>query len=865
MATTTKTDSTPLKLTLDPALRQRLTTAPQQAINDIKRQLIPLLMAKADDKGNSSEWALSCRTEEARRLDGDCPWPFSAGAADATYLPHTTPVQRKALHKSAQIYLWNLLYNTFKDIDGVQYILTDLNYQCVNYAHRDELTGEPTPIGTLLWAAIEQHYMSRDSFETLNYVSSYRAMLQSVGALKSFNPQHVQEFYDWIHQCTMTENIVKDLPDDTRCNSANFNDLKSHLTKLHTSIANRGHQGINFDYKAIYDDPRFNTEGEPDYMNIGAMLSELRSAIRKHAASTTDSRMKSVQVMNINSPDTCDYCGGQGHTRSNCKKLKAYKEALHVRKLHNRSGPFAFKRPYNKPNYNKFTFKRQQPNQLGNFLKPLAKFQGSQYQHKSPRFPNKPNKPYTEPYNKSAHYHQRRGTQPPYQPRRSVHFADQKRVPAFIAAPPRPPPPTLPPRPGVERAGFEAPMLPANDNLLQGATTTHHVFRVGVLEDDLRHKTPLSAPIGIKPTPSANGITPAPHADCDPIPDDEDDDTPPKKCLALCDANDKPITGKPQGNVQYIPYEQTQLPDGTYYQYTVGDRVEDPYMSGKKPTSGYAADNEPFDATTNPFDTSDDEHDPRLPANMVFGDPSPSDDDFDVNNDNKGNDDSADNSAADADNDPDPKHDNHDDSDPANDSTDQDDTDIDRHDEGPPSADDINTITIDDDIFESAKISHKICATANYISDLEERNKILEAEVNDHRELHTMFDTINQDAHKYILSLKTDVKHLEQNKIDLTADLASYQAEVRRLETCLINNNLQHLISRPSPSDSVSDPDIDEFWRTMLRHARTDPTILVAADASLPSPSDDISASNNSGNSSSAKSASSDYDSSGSL
>ena len=882
MATMTKAETTPMKLTLDSALRQRLTTAPQQAINEIKRQLIPLLMAKADDKGNSSEWALSCPTEPDRRLNGDCPWPFTAGAADATYLPHTTPIQRKALHKAAQIYLWNLLYNTFKDIDGVQYILTDLDYQCDKYGLRDELTGEPTPIGTLLWAAIEQHYMSRDSFETLNYVSSYRSTLKSAEALKSFHHQHVEKFNAWIHQCTMTENIVKDLPDDIRCNSANFNDLKSHLTTLHTSMANK--QGINFDYKAIYDDPRFNTEGGPDYMNIAAMLSELRSVIRKHAASTTDSCMKSVQVMNITSPDTCDYCGGKGHTRSNCKKRKAYQQDAHVRQLHTRSGPSNFKRSYNKPNYNKSNFntKRRQPNQHGfNRFKPLTKFQGSQYQHKSPRFPNKP---YTEPYNKSANYYQRRGTPPPYQPRRSVHFADQQRVPALIAAPPRPLPRDPPPSgTGSERAGFEAPPLPATDNLLNGAATKHYVFRVGVVDDDLHHKTSLSNPIGIKPTPSANGITPTPDADCDPIPDNADDDNslPPKKRQALRNDNDKPVS-----TCQFTPIECTWLPDNTPYVYIIGDPVEDPYKHGKKPTSGYDADVDPIDAITQPpktfkpagFNdddvssfTSDDEHDDRLPEHMVLGDPSTSDDDFDFNNDNKGNDDSADDSADfirhdDDDNDPDPNHDNNDDSDPADDSADPDDNDDDHNDKGPPSADDINTINIDDDVFESAKISHKICATANYISDLEARNKVLEAEVNDHRELNTMFDTINQDAHKYILSLKTDIKHLEQNKIDLAADLASYQAEVRRLESCLIDNNLQHLISGASPSDSESNPATAAFYKRILSNARTDPTITVAADASLSSPSDDnISASDNSDKCSSAKSLSSDYDSSGGL
>ena len=887
----TKAETTPMKLTLDSALRQRLTTAPQQAINDIKRQLTALLMAKADDKGNSSEWAICDETEEQRLYDPDCPWPFNAGHPGAAYLPNTTPIQRRALHKSAQIYFWNVLYNTFKDIEGIQYILTDTNYQCVNYGRRDEMTGEPTPIGTLLWLAIEQHYMSKDSFETLNYVRDYRKMLQSVEALKSFNSQHVEKFNAWIHQCTMTENIVKDLPDDIRCNSANFNDLKSHLTTLHTSMANK--QGINFDYGAIYDDPRFNTEGGPDYMNIAAMLSELRSVIRKHAASTTDSCMKSVQVMNTTSPDTCDYCGGKGHTRSNCKKHKAYKEALHVRKLHHRSGPSDFKRSYNKPQYNKFTFKRQQPNQLGNFLKPLTKFQG-----KSPRFPNKLNKPYTEPYNKSAHYHQRRGTPPPYQPRR-VHFADQKRVPAFIAAPPRPlPRDPPPPSTGPERAGFEAPSLPTNDNLLTGAATKHFVLRVGVV-DHAPDKTQL-APIGTQPAPSTKGINPVPTADCDPI-EHDDNELPPKK------------------RPRYMPIDCTHLPDGTAYVYIVNDPVEDPYKNGKKPTSGYDADDdnwnlpkvedmhevtpaillndkrpEAFTPTgfnndeVSPF-TPDDEHDDRHPEHEVLGDPSTSDDDFDSDKNDKGNDDSTVDSAAD-DHDSDPDDNNDDAGFLREDSEDDDsseadgDDDNDGNDSGDLYANDssdandggdddralsaktVDTINIDDDIFESAKLSHKICATANYISDLEERNKVLEAEVNDHRELLTMFDSINQDAHKYILSLKTDVKQLEQNKIDLAADLASYQAEVRRLESCLIDNNLQHLISGASPSDSESNPATAAFYKRILSNARTDPTITVAADASLSSPSDDnISASDNSDKCSSAKSLSSDYDSSGSL
>ena len=133
MAATTTKDTNPLKLTLDPALRQRLTAAPQQAITDIKRQLIPLLMAKSDDKGNSSEWAICDETEEQRLLDPDCPWPFNAGHPGAAYLPNSTPIQRRALHKSAQIYFWNLLYNTFKDIEGIQYILTDTNYPPLQY------------------------------------------------------------------------------------------------------------------------------------------------------------------------------------------------------------------------------------------------------------------------------------------------------------------------------------------------------------------------------------------------------------------------------------------------------------------------------------------------------------------------------------------------------------------------------------------------------------------------------------------------------------------------------------------------------------------------------------------------------------
>ena len=115
------------------------------------------------------------------------------------------------------------------------------------------------------------------------------------------------------------------------------------------------------------------------------------------------------------------------------------------------------------------------------------------------------------------------------------------------------------------------------------------------------------------------------------------------------------------------------------------------------------------------------------------------------------------------------------------------------------------------------------------------------------------------------LSLKTDVKQLEQNKIDLTADLASHQAEVRRLESCLIDNNLQHLISGASPSNSESDPATASLFRNILQNARTDPTIMIAADASMSSLSDDISASDNSGPGTSAKSLSSDYDSSGSL
>jgi len=830
MATSTKADTAPMKLNLDAAIRHLLTATPQRAISDIKRQLIPLLMAKADDKGNSSEWAIRYLTEQERRLAADCPWPFSAGVADATYPPNTTPIQRKALHKSAQVYLWNLLNNTFMAIPAVQYILTDPNYQCLNYAHRDELTDEPTPIGTLLWVAIEQHYMSKDDFETLNYMRSYRAMLQSVEALKSFKPEHVQIFYDWIDQCTITENIVKDFADDTRCNSANFNDLKSHLTKLHASAANRGHQGINFDYATIYDNPRFNTAGGPDYMNIGAMLSELRSAVRKQAASTTDSSMKSVSVMNVNSTDHCTYCGGKGHTRSNCKKLKAYQQGMHVHQLHTRSGPPNFKRAYNKPNFNPHQpTKRRQPSQLGfHRFKPPTKFRGPQYQHKSPRFDHKH---YTEPYNKTNNYHQRRGrtSPPPYQHPRSVRFNDQQRpVPAFVAAPPRPLPRDPPPRAGFERAGFEAPTLPANDNLLNGAATTHHVFRVGVVDDDLYHKTSL-APIGIQPTPSAKGITPAPNADCDPISDNEDDDNrlPPKKRLALHDDNDKPVSTPKNHDEkpQYIPVDCAHLSD----------------------------------------DNGNKDHDDRYPEDEVFGDSSGDDaDDLDTNNDNDSTSASEDDSADANDNNNDGN------SDSADDSADADDNDNDHGDDGSPSAEAIDAINIDDDIFESAKISHNICATAQYIADLEEHNKILEAEINDYRELNTMFDTINQDAHKYILSLKTDIKHLETIQLDLAADLASYRAEVRRLENCLYNNNLQHLISGTSPSDDdASDhPETESLFRHILSQARTDNTIIVPADASLPSPSDDNSASDNSVNDNSVndnQSPSSDSGSSGSL
>tara|TARA_B100001758_G_C18413818_1_gene617848 strand:- start:3517 stop:4512 length:996 start_codon:yes stop_codon:yes gene_type:complete len=331
-----------------------------------------------------------------------------------------------------------------------------------------------------------------------------------------------------------------------------------------------------------------------------------------------------------------------------------------------------------------------------------------------------------------------------------------------------------------------------------------------VVDDDLYHKTSL-APIGIQPTPSAKGITPAPNADCDPISDNEDDDNrlPPKKRLALHDDNDKPVSTPKNHDEkpQYIPVDCAHLSD----------------------------------------DNGNKDHDDRYPEDEVFGDSSGDDaDDLDTNNDN-------DSTSASED-----------------DSADADDNDNDHGDDGSPSAEAIDAINIDDDIFESAKISHNICATAQYIADLEEHNKILEAEINDYRELNTMFDTINQDAHKYILSLKTDIKHLETIQLDLAADLASYRAEVRRLENCLYNNNLQHLISGTSPSDDdASDhPETESLFRHILSQARTDNTIIVPADASLPSPSDDNSASDNSVNDNSVndnQSPSSDSGSSGSL
>ena len=465
--------------------KKDLNITPQSTINRfLQNKLLPLLSSSSvndKEKHNTSEWALQHRTTADRITAKNAPYPFASGVAGAQYPPRSTPESRQIAHKLVQLYLQQLLYQTFEEVPDVRYILNDKQFNVDKYDRTDPATGEPTTVGTNLWLAIYNHFTHADANEASNYVDKFKKHLQSFPGIQNYNKTTVTQVNNWIDVALEMLDVVNDFPAEVRCHDSNYNTL---YRTLETHASSETALKVGFNYNEILTRPCLVDPSHENYRDIRYILWQLRQTLRKRAALLHDEGTS--MSLNVNIP-TCSFCKKKGHTMEECRQLQARLAQSDNRMLHSMNRPryasiqgsrLPYNKPPSKPSYNsgnKYKNQNYKPrtpvfNREPRSPRPTTSNSFHGYRSDDTRGKTKPYKPSFSGPKKRVHFGPDKNPRPPQYPRNKQDRGPQ--YSAHVATTPRP----LPPGPPPNHFGFDAtshPIVSANAAMLDAPANYH--------------------------------------------------------------------------------------------------------------------------------------------------------------------------------------------------------------------------------------------------------------------------------------------------------------------------------------------------------------------------------------------------------
>ena len=460
--------------------KQQLHTTPEVTINRfLQNKLLPLLSSASvndKEKHNTSEWAIQHHTTDDRITAENAPYPFASGVAGAQYPPRSTPESRRIAHKLVQLYLQQLLYQTFEEVPDVRYILNDKQFNVDKYDRTDPATGEPTTVGTNLWLAIYHHFTHADDNEASNYVEKFKQHLQRFPGIPNYNKTTVSRVNHWIDNALEMLDVVNDFKAEVRCHDSNYNALYRTLeTHASSEIALK----VGFNYKDILNRPCLVDPGHENYRDIRYILGQLRTTLRKRAALVHDE--STSLTLNVNIP-SCSFCKKKGHTMEECRQLQARLAQSDNRMLHSPNRPRyasvqGSRLPYasvqgSRLPYKNQNHKRRSPvfNRDPRSPRPTTSNSFHGNRPDDTRGKNKSYKPSFSGPKKRVHFGPDKNPRPPQYPRNKQDRGPQ--YSAHVATTPRP----LPPGPPPNHFGFDAtsnPIVSANAAMLDASANYH--------------------------------------------------------------------------------------------------------------------------------------------------------------------------------------------------------------------------------------------------------------------------------------------------------------------------------------------------------------------------------------------------------
>ena len=460
--------------------RQQLHITPEVTINRfLQNKLLPLLSSASvndKEKHNTSEWAIQHHTTDDRITAENAPYPFASGVAGAQYPPRSTPETRRIAHKLVQLYLQQLLYQTFEEVPDVRYILNDKQFNVDKYDRTDPATGEPTTVGTNLWLAIYHHFTHADDNEASNYVEKFKQHLHRFPGIPNYNKTAVSRVNHWIDNALEMLDVVNDFKAEVRCHDSNYNALYRTLeTHASSEIALK----VGFNYKDILNQPCLVDPGHENYRDIRYILGQLRTTLRKRAALVHDE--STSLTLNVNIP-SCSFCKKKGHTMEECRQLQARLAQSDNRMLHSPNRPRyasvqGSRLPYasvqgSRLPYKNQNHKRRSPvfNRDPRSPRPTTSNSFHGNRPDDTRGKNKSYKPSFSGPKKRVHFGPDKNPRPPQYPRNKQDRGPQ--YSAHVATTPRP----LPPGPPPNHFGFDAtsnPIVSANAAMLDASANYH--------------------------------------------------------------------------------------------------------------------------------------------------------------------------------------------------------------------------------------------------------------------------------------------------------------------------------------------------------------------------------------------------------
>ena len=450
--------------------KQQLHTTPEVTINRfLQNKLLPLLSSASvndKEKHNTSEWAIQYHTTDDRITAENAPYPFASGVAGAQYPPRSTPETRRIAHKLVQLYLQQLLYQTFEEVPDVRYILNDKQFNVDKYDRTDPATGEPTTVGTNLWLAIYHHFTHADDNEASNYVEKFKQHLHRFPGIPNYNKTAVSRVNHWIDNALEMLDVVNDFKAEVRCHDSNYNALYRTLeTHASSEIALK----VGFNYKDILNRPCLVDPGHENYRDIRYILGQLRTTLRKRAALVHDE--STSLTLNVNIP-SCSFCKKKGHTMEECRQLQARLAQSDNRMLHSPNRPRYASVQGSRLPYKNQNHKRRSPvfNRDPRSPRPTTSNSFHGNRPDDTRGKNKSYKPSFSGPKKRVHFGPDKNPRPPQYPRNKQDRGPQ--YSAHVATTPRP----LPPGPPPNHFGFDAtsnPIVSANAAMLDASANYH--------------------------------------------------------------------------------------------------------------------------------------------------------------------------------------------------------------------------------------------------------------------------------------------------------------------------------------------------------------------------------------------------------